>query len=239
MTTPRGRLVLPLPLLTSRTVLVSSVIAFIANVAMFSALIYLPTLLQIVDGVSATLSGVHMLPLVAGLVLSQTFAGRLVGNPSLQRPILLAGMLLNVAGLVLLSTIAPATATVLTFVYFLVMGVGIGMVPMVVLTSVQNSVRPEDIGAASAVVTFCRSIGAALGVAVFGSLLTSGFAGRIPAGVPVDAAHPESIAALPPALREPVLAAFASATGHAFLWLVPLVVLGTLLTFLLRRRTAV
>jgi hypothetical protein len=116
------------------------------------------------------------------------------------------------------------------------MGLGIGMVPMVVLTSVQNTVRPEDLGAASAVVTFWRSIGAALGVAVFGSLLTAGFADRVPAGANVDAAHPEAIAALPSALREPVLAAFADATGHAFLWLVPLAVLGTLLTFLLRRR---
>ncbi|MFF5084275.1 MDR family MFS transporter [Actinoplanes sp. NPDC000266] len=205
--------VLPLSMLTSRTVVVSSAIGFIANVLMFSALVYLPTYLQIVDGVSATLSGVFMLPLVAGLVASQTVAGRLIGDPARQRPILLTGLLLNVAGLLLLSTLTPSTPTALAALFFLVMGVGIGMVPMVVLASVQNSVSSEHLGAASAIVTFSRSIGAALGVAVFGSLLTAGL----------------------PSAADTVPAHFAAAIDHAFLWLVPLAVIGTALTLALRR----
>ncbi|XVV15439.1 MDR family MFS transporter [Actinoplanes sp. CA-131856] len=197
--------VLPLPMLTSRTVLISSLIGFIANIAMFSALIYLPTYLQVVDGVSATLSGVHMLPLVAGLVASQTVAGRLIGDPARQRVILLTGLLLNVAGLLLLSTLSPGTPVLLAALWFLIMGVGIGMVPMVVMASVQNAVPTQDLGAASAIVTFARSIGAALGVAVFGSLLTEGSP-----------------------------AVFAASIDRAFLWLVPLVALGAALTLLLR-----
>jgi EmrB/QacA subfamily drug resistance transporter len=163
--------VLPLTIFGSRTVAIASLVAFIANIAMFSVLVYLPTYLQVVDGVSATLSGVHMLPLVIGLVVSQSLAGRWVANPARLRLILVTGMALNVAGLLLLGTLAPETAELALVVYFLVAGAGIGMVPMVALTAAQNAVPTNDIGAASAVVTFARSIGAAFGVAVFGSLL--------------------------------------------------------------------
>ncbi|WP_372666050.1 MDR family MFS transporter [Amycolatopsis kentuckyensis] len=163
--------VLPLSMFASRTVVLASLVGFIANVAMFSVLVYLPTFLQVADGVSATLSGVHLLPLVLGLVVSQSLAGRWVANPARLRVVLVTGMALNVAGLLLLSTLAPGTAQLALIVYFLVAGVGIGMVPMVALTAAQNSVPPADIGAASAVVTFARSIGAAFGVAVFGTLL--------------------------------------------------------------------
>ncbi|WP_020419295.1 MDR family MFS transporter [Amycolatopsis sp. ATCC 39116] len=196
--------VLPLSMLTSRTVVIASVVGFVANVAMFSVLVYLPTYLQVVDGVSATLSGVHMLPLVIGLVVSQSLAGRWIANPARVRVVLVAGMVLNVAGLVLLSTLAPGASQIVLVLYFLVTGVGIGMVPMVALTAAQNAVPAADIGAASAVVTFARSIGAAFGVAVFGTLLGDDVAGNI---------------------------------GGAFLWITPLVVLGTLLAFLLPKRS--
>ncbi|ROS38607.1 MDR family MFS transporter [Amycolatopsis thermoflava] len=171
--------VLPLSMLTSRTVVIASVVGFAANVAMFSVLVYLPTYLQVVDGVSATLSGVHMLPLVIGLVVSQSLAGRWIANPAHVRVVLVSGMVLNVAGLVLLSTLAPGTAQFVLVLYFLVTGVGVGMVPMVALTAAQNAVPATDIGAASAVVTFARSIGAAFGVAVFGTLLGGDVAGNI------------------------------------------------------------
>lgn len=165
-------------MLASRTVVFSSLIGFFANAAMFSVLVYLPTYLQIVHGVSATLSGIHMLPLVAGLVVSQSLAGRWAAHVDRLRAILLVGLLANLAGLLLLGTIGAATNTLVLSVYFLITGVGIGMVPMVVLTTVQNSVPTADLGAASAVVTFARSIGAAFGVAVFGTLLNTGFADR-------------------------------------------------------------
>jgi EmrB/QacA subfamily drug resistance transporter len=171
--------VLPLTMFASRTVVIAALVGFIANVAMFSALVYLPTYLQVVDGVSATLSGVHMLPLVIGLVLSQSLAGRWVANPARLRIVLVTGMAVNVAGLLLLSTLTAGTAQLALIAYFLVAGIGIGMVPMVALTAAQNAVPAGDIGAASAVVTFARSIGAAFGVAVFGSLLGADVAQHI------------------------------------------------------------
>nr|BFD87723.1 MDR family MFS transporter [Streptomyces sp. Xyl84] len=230
--------VLPVTMLTSRTVVFSSLIGFVANAAMFSVLVYLPTYLQVVDGVSATLSGVHLLPLVAGLVVSQSLAGRWAAHAGRLRLILVSGLLVNLAGLLLLGTIGAATGTALLSVYFLITGVGMGMVPMVVLTTVQNTVPAADLGAASAVVTFARSIGAAFGVAVFGTLLSTGFAHgarALPTGGGFDPSRPDTIAHLPAALRDTALDAFAHATSTGFLWIAPTLAVGTVLALALKR----
>ncbi|MEW2512964.1 MDR family MFS transporter [Streptomyces sp. NPDC046870] len=229
--------VLPPAMLGSRTVVFSSLIGFFANAAMFAVLVYLPTYLQIVHGVSATLSGISMLPLVAGLVVSQSLAGRWAAHVERLRMILLAGLTANLAGLLLLGTIGAGTGTLALSVYFLITGIGIGMVPMVVLTTVQNSVPATDLGAASAVVTFARSIGAAFGVAVFGTLLNTGFAHRthaLPAGGGFDAARPDTIGQLPAAPREAALDAFAHATATGYLWIAPALAVGIVLAVFLR-----
>ncbi|QIY93092.2 MFS transporter [Streptomyces sp. S1D4-11] len=114
--------ILPPAMLRSRTVVLGSLIGFAANVAMFSVLIYLPTYLQVVHGVSATLSGVHLLPLVGGLVITQTLAGRQTARPDRVRVILIVGMALNVVGLLLLATIGAGTSTLVLSAYFLVTG---------------------------------------------------------------------------------------------------------------------
>ncbi|MFF5139287.1 MDR family MFS transporter [Streptomyces sp. NPDC013157] len=229
--------VLPPAMLGSRTVVLSSLIGFLANAAMFAVLVYLPTYLQIVDGVSATLSGVHMLPLVAGLVISQSLAGRRSAHTGRLRMILLAGLAANLAGLLLLGTIGAGTGTLVLSGYFLLTGVGIGMVPMVVLTTVQNTVPASDLGAASAVVTFARSIGAAFGVAVFGTLLNTGFAHRtraLPTTGGFDAGRPDTIGRLPAALRDTALDAFAHATATGYLWIAPALAMGIGLALFLR-----
>ncbi|MEU0030452.1 DHA2 family efflux MFS transporter permease subunit [Streptomyces sp. NPDC006335] len=229
--------VLPPAMFASRTVVFSSLIAFFANAAMFSVLVYLPTYLQIVHGVSATLSGIHMLPLVAGLVVSQSLAGRWAAQVGRLRSILLAGLVVNLAGLLLLGTIGAATNALVLSVYFLITGVGIGMVPMVVLTTVQNSVPTADLGAASAFVTFARSIGAAFGVAVFGTLLNTGFADRtsgLPTAGGFDATRPDTIGRLPGALRDTALDAFAHATAGGYLWIAPALALGIVLALFLK-----
>ncbi|MFF7443261.1 MDR family MFS transporter [Streptomyces sp. NPDC008122] len=229
--------VLPPAMLGSRTVVFASLIGFFANAAMFAVLVYLPTYLQIVRGVSATLSGIHMLPLVAGLVISQSLAGRRAAHVERLRAILLAGLAANLAGLLLLGTIGSATGTLVLSAYFLLTGVGMGMVPMVVLTAVQNTVPSSDLGAASAVVTFARSIGAAFGVAVFGTLLSAGFTDRsrgLPTAAGFDAARPDTIGSLPAALRDAALDAFAHATAAGYLWIAPALAVAILLAVFLK-----
>ena len=229
--------VLPPAMLASRTVVFSSLIGFFANAAMFSVLVYLPTYLQIVHGVSATLSGISMLPLVAGLVISQSLAGRAATTVRRVRVILLSGLIANLAGLLLLGTIGAATSTPVLSVYFLITGAGIGMVPTVVITNVQNSVPASDLGAASAVVTFARSIGAAFGVAIFGTLLNTGFADRtrsLSIATGFDAARPDTVSLLPDASRSTALDAFAHAIAMGYLWIAPALAAGIVLALFLK-----
>ena len=229
--------VLPPAMLGSRTVVYSSLIAFLANAAMFAVLVYLPTYLQIVHGVSATLSGISMLPLVAGLVISQSLAGRWAAHVERLRMILLAGLTANLAGLLLLSTIGATTSTPALSVYFLITGVGIGMIPMVVLTTVQNTVPATDLGAASAVVTFARSIGAAFGVAIYATLLNTSFTHHtqtLPTTTGFNPTRPDTINHLPDALRGTALNAFAHATATSYLWIAPALAVGIGLALLLK-----
>ena len=95
---------------------------------------------ECVGAVCATLCGVHLLPLVLGLVASQSLAGRWAAHADRLRAILVTGLLLNTAGLLLLATLSATTDTLALSGYFFVTGVGMGMIPMVVLTAVQNTV---------------------------------------------------------------------------------------------------
>nr|WP_257785492.1 MFS transporter [Lentzea guizhouensis] len=115
-------------------------------------------------------------------MLSQSLAGRWITDARRVRLVLVAGMAITVVGLLLLSTLGARTGQLLLVGAFLVTGIGIGMVPMVALTAAQNAVPVRDIGAASAMVTFFRSIGAAFGVTVFGALLSDDIAASIGTG---------------------------------------------------------
>jgi len=238
--------VLPLPMLRTPTVSIASLVGFIANFAMFCVLVYLPTYLQVVHGVSATLSGLHMLPLVLGLVISQALAGRWSGRTGKWQLCLVAGMALNIVGLLLLATLSAHTSAWVLGLYFAVVGVGIGMVPMVVMAAVQNAVDPADLGAASAMVTYSRSMGAAFGVAAFGAVFNHVFTPRLTSALnhsdlpaEFDPTKTDAIASLPSAVKIPVLEAFSDTVASTFLLTVPLLVLGFVLTlFLATRRSA-
>ncbi|MFG2658722.1 hypothetical protein [Streptomyces sp. NPDC048425] len=109
---------LPPSMLTPRSVVLTSPIGFVANTAMFSLPVHLPTYLQIAEGSSATLSGVRIPHLVPGLVISQSPAGSWATRVAPPRLILAVGMLINVAGLLLLSTLGAGAGTVALSVYF-------------------------------------------------------------------------------------------------------------------------
>ncbi|MFF1725517.1 hypothetical protein [Streptomyces sviceus] len=177
-----------------------------------------------------------MLPLVAGLVVSQSLAGRWAAQVGRLRTILLAGLVANLAGLLLLGSIGAATNALVLSGYFLITGVGVGMVPMVVLTTVQNSVPAADLGAASTS-SPSPAPSAPFGVAVFGTLLNTGFADRtsgLPTAGGFGAARPDTIGRLPGALRDSALDAFAHATAGGYLWIAPALAVGVLLALFLK-----
>jgi hypothetical protein len=129
--------------------------------------------------------------------------------------------------------------------YFFVFGLGLGLVMQVLVLIVQNAVSYEDLGVATSGATFFRSIGASFGVAIFGTIfssrlgdkLTDALAGRgLPPGVDVNAlqSDPRGIGGLPPAVRGPVLHAFASSITDVFLYAAPVALVAFVLSWFLR-----
>ncbi|WP_078618259.1 MULTISPECIES: MDR family MFS transporter [unclassified Streptomyces] len=237
--------VLPLKLFRVRTFTLSAVISFVIGFAMFGAMTYLPTFLQVVRGVSPTMSGVHMLPMVFGLLLSSTVSGQIVSRTGRWKVFPVAGTAVTTVGLLLLHQLDEHTSTAGTSAYFFVFGLGLGLVMQVLVLIVQNAVAYEDLGVATSGATFFRSIGASFGVAVFGTIFASRLgdklagvlAGRpLPAGVNADSlkADPRGIAGLPPTLRPAVLHAYASSITDVFLYAAPVAAVAFVLAWFLR-----
>ncbi|MER6557552.1 MDR family MFS transporter [Streptomyces sp. NPDC001027] len=237
--------VLPLKLFRVRTFTLSAVISFIIGFAMFGAMTYLPTFLQVVHGVSPTMSGVHMLPMVVGMLLSSTGSGQIVSRTGRWKVFPVAGTAVTSLGLLLLHRLDEHSSTFEMSVCFFVFGLGLGLVMQVLVLIVQNAVPYEDLGVATSGATFFRSIGASFGVAIFGTIfaarlgdkLADAFAGvRLPPGVSADAleSDPRGIASLPSDLRPSVLDAYASAITDVFLYAAPVAVVGFVLAWFLR-----
>ncbi|MFJ9346109.1 DHA2 family efflux MFS transporter permease subunit [Streptomyces sp. NPDC101237] len=237
--------VLPLKLFGIRTFTLAAVISFIVGFAMFGAMTYLPTFLQVVHGISPTLSGVHMLPMVIGLLLSSTVSGQIVSHTGRWKVFPIAGTAVTTFGLLLLHRLDEHSSTPEMSAYFFVFGLGLGLVMQVLVLIVQNSVSYEDLGVATSGATFFRSIGASFGVAIFGSVFASRLAGkladafsgvRLPGGATTDTlkADPRGIAALPPALRPAALHAYASSITDVFLYAAPVAALGFVLAWFLK-----
>ncbi|MEU9349628.1 MFS transporter [Streptomyces griseoloalbus] len=237
--------VLPLKLFRVRTFTLSAVISFIIGFAMFGAMTYLPTFLQVVQGVTPTMSGVHMLPMVAGMLLSSTGSGQIVSRTGRWKVFPIAGTAVTTLGLLLLHQLDAGSSTAEMSAYFFVFGLGLGLVMQVLVLIVQNAVSYEDLGVATSGATFFRSIGASFGVAIFGTIfagrlgdkLTDALSGApLPPGVSADSleADPRGIAALPPALRPSAIDAYATAITDVFLYAVPVALLGFVLAWFLR-----
>ncbi|MBK3629776.1 MFS transporter [Streptomyces sp. MBT49] len=237
--------VLPLKLFRIRTFTLSAVISFIVGFAMFGAMTYLPTFLQVVQGVSPTLSGVHMLPMVVGLLLSSTVSGQIVSRTGRWKVFPVSGTAVTTVGLLLLHRLDEHSSTAEMSACFFVFGLGLGLVMQVLVLIVQNAVAYEDLGVATSGATFFRSIGASFGVAIFGTVfagrlgdkLTEAFRGeRLPPGISVGGleSDPRGIASLPSALRPQALHAYASAITDVFLYAAPVALLGFVLAWFLK-----
>lgn len=237
--------VLPLKLFRIRTFTLVAVISFIVGFAMFGAMTYLPTFLQVVQGVSPTLSGVHLLPMVLGMLIASTASGQIVSRTGRWKIFPIAGTGITAVGLFLLHQLDVSSSTWEMSTYFFVFGAGLGLVMQVLVLVVQNSVGYEDLGVATSGATFFRSIGASFGVSIFGTIFTSrlgdklsdALAGQsVPSGTGPGqlAADPRAIAELPPALRPSVLQAYASSITDVFLYAVPVVVVAFLVSWFLK-----
>ncbi|MFD9358010.1 DHA2 family efflux MFS transporter permease subunit [Streptomyces sp. NPDC060031] len=237
--------VLPLKLFRIRTFTLCSLISFVVGFAMFGAMVYLPTFLQVVQGVSPTMSGVHMLPMVFGMLITSTGSGQIVSRTGRWKVFPIVGTAVTALGLLLLHQLHRTSSTFEMSVYFFVFGAGLGLVMQVLVLVVQNAVSYADLGVATSGATFFRSIGASFGVAIFGTVFTNRLDGKLVAslvGVPlppgVDAARleadPRAIAALPADLRPRVLDAYSTSITDVFLYAVPIVLVAFVLAWFLK-----
>ncbi|MDT5106141.1 MAG: hypothetical protein QOI25_3654 [Mycobacterium sp.] len=233
--------ILPMRLFREPVFAVCCGLSFVVGFAMLGALTFLPTFMQFVDGVSATTSGLHTLPMVVGLLTMSMSSGVIVGRTGRYKIFPVAGTAVMAVGFVLLSRMGPDTSTLVQSLYLVVLGAGIGMCMQVLVLIVQNTVDFSDLGVATSGVTFFRTIGSSFGAAVFGSLFNNFLHSRIGdalarSGAPPEAAQsPDALHQLPPELAAPIAAAYADALDMVFLCAAPVAVVGFVLALMLKQ----
>lgn len=232
--------ILPMRLFRSPVFAVCCILGFIVGFAMLGALTFLPTFMQFVDGVSATESGLRTLPMVLGLLSTSIASGQIVGRTGRYKIFPVAGTAIMTVGFLLLSRMDATTSIGLQSLYLFVLGCGIGLCMQVLVLTVQNTARFEDLGVATSGVTFFRTIGSSFGAAIFGSLFANFLAGRIaPAlaagGAPPEAAEsPKALHELPAQVAAPIVDAYADSLGQVFLCAVPVALVGFVVSLFLK-----
>jgi EmrB/QacA subfamily drug resistance transporter len=237
--------VLPLRLFQNRVFSVCAGIGFAAGFALFGALAFLPLFLQVVRGVSPTISGVYLLPMVLGLLLTSVGSGQLISRRGRYKIFPIIGTGLLVVALLLLSRINEFTSALTLNTYFFILGLSLGLILQVLVIAVQNSADYRDLGAATSGNTFFRSIGGAFGVAICGSIFSTHLASGLrralagiplPPGLNVKAAQsdPKLLARLPASVRTDVLHAYSQSIDRIFLYAAPVAAVAFCLSWFLR-----
>ncbi|MGW6461761.1 MFS transporter, partial [Streptomyces sp. NPDC055078] len=232
--------VIPLRLFRNRTIALTSLASLFVGVSMFSGTVFFSQYFQLARGQSPTMSGVMTIPLIAGLFVSSTVSGQIITRTGRWKFWLVSGAVLVTAGLGLLGTMRYDTEYWHLAVYMTVMGLGLGMMMQNLVLATQNQVAAQDLGAASSMVTFFRSLGGAVGVSALGALLGSrvsqhtehGLAELGPRGAALGSGTAEGgipdLAALPEPLRTVVEGAYGHGIGDVFLYSAPLALLSFL-----------
>ena len=241
--------VLPLRLFKNSVFSVSAAIGLAAGFAMFGALSYLPLFLQVVHGVSPTISGVYLLPMVLGLLLTSIGSGQLIARTGRYKVFPIIGTAVLAVALYLLSTLDETTPTWLMNVYFFILGFSLGLIIQVLVIAVQNAVSYADLGAATSGATFFRTIGGSFGVSVFGAIFSNQLARQLaavfanpalaaqapPGFSPASVqANSSELHALPAELRQAILHAYSLALHPVFLTAVPIAGVAFILAWFLR-----
>jgi EmrB/QacA subfamily drug resistance transporter len=245
--------ILPLDLFRIQIFTVANIIAFVSGVAMFGALAFLPQYLQLVHGVSATESGLLLLPLLVGLLAMSISSGLYISRTGKYRWFPLAGTIGVTIGLVLLTHLGAHTSLVVVSLYILVFGLGLGLFMQVLTLVVQNAVPMKQMGVGTSAVTFFRSMGGAIGASALGAVLTAGIAAEFPRYLPradlvggsnngnkvaqlvQSPAVLDALKRTNPALHEGIIQAYSHAIDRMFTVAVPVSVLSVIAALFIRQ----
>ena len=237
--------VLPLSLFRNPVFRVASAISLAAGFALLGSIAYLPLFLQVVHGISPTLSGVYLLPMVGGLLVTSIGSGQLIARTGRYKVYPIIGTALLVVALFLLSRLDENTSIAVTSIDFLVLGFALGLIIQVLVIAVQNSADYADLGAATSGVTFFRSIGGSFGVSIFGAIfsnrLTAELAAALhgvtlPPGFRTSGAsvNPAALKRLPAPVHADVVHAYSLALHPVFLFAIPVALVAFVLSWFLR-----
>ncbi|GAB2452483.1 EmrB/QacA subfamily drug resistance transporter [Conyzicola lurida] len=232
--------IIPLTLFKDRNFTITTVAGLLTGVAMFGAIGYMPTFLQIANGINATESGLLLLPMLVGLLITAVGSGILMSKTGRYKWMPITGAALIGVALVLFSTLTATTSPFVTGVYLFVLGAGLGLTIQVLVLIVQNSVPHKVLGTATAANAFFREIGATVGSAVVGSVfstrlvaeLADTFGSGESAGA--NSLTPAAINALPTELHDLISTAYANALTPIYLFLVPLMVIAVVMLFFIK-----
>jgi EmrB/QacA subfamily drug resistance transporter len=234
--------IIPLHLFKLRTFSVTSVVGFVVGFAMFGAITYLPAFFQVVRGISPTISGVYLLPLMAGLLAMSIGSGQIISRTGKYRFFPIVGTALMTVGLFLLHLMGTGSSTLEDALYMLVLGLGLGGVMQVLVTIVQNAVPHSELGVATSGATFFRSIGGSFGTAIFGAIFANVLVGNLashlhgvtlPAGFSASDATPAVLSHLPAAVHAGFVAGYAQSIQTVFLVAVPIAAIAFLASWLI------
>jgi EmrB/QacA subfamily drug resistance transporter len=218
--------VLPLSLFRNPVFAVCSAVGFVVGVALFGSVTYLPLFLQLVKGSSPTISGLEMLPLMVGVLISSIGSGALISKTGRYKIFPIIGTALMTFGMVLLSRLEVGTSIAQAGLYMLVLGLGLGGVMQVLVLVVQNAVDYSQLGVATSGASLFRSMGGSIGTPIFGAILTSQLTANLNAAFPGAAAQvghlttgatPAAIHDLPPAVALAFKQAYVEALHPVFL----------------------
>lgn len=233
--------IIPLRLFRDRTTSLATLASVMIGIAMFGATVYLSQYFQFSRGMSPTEAGLMSIAMVGGLLVSSITSGRIISRTGVWKRWLVGGMVLVTAGFALLGTIDGSTPLWTVGLYMALVGLGLGATMQNLVLAVQNNTRLEDMGAASSVVAFFRSMGGSVGVAVLGTILSHDVKRNVSDGVQqltasgqldradLEAAqqstgHIPDISALPGPFRTLYEASFGEAFGHIFMVATPFAV---------------
>ena len=199
--------IVPFKLFGNAVVAVAVTTGFLAGVAMFGALTFVPLFAQGALGATATQAGSLLTPLMLSWVGLSVVGGRLLLKIG-YRQTSLFGFLLLTLGMCLLALFQPTSARVWLYVDLVIVGAGLGLTMLTLLIAVQQAVERNQLGIATSLVQFSRSIGGAVGVAVMGTVLSAGLVSYLTAvaqrgDTNLTVAGAERLAANPNALIEP------------------------------------
>ncbi len=228
--------ILPMSLFANRNFAVASSVGFIVGLSLFGAVTFLPIYLQVVKGVSPSISGLLLMPMMLGMLATSVISGRMISRFGRYKLFPILGTATMTFGLGALSLLAIDSGDWQTAIDALWLGLGMGMVMQVLLIAVQNSVDYERLGVATSGTMLFRSLGGALGVALFGAIFANRLHAQL-AGPGMDflaTVIPSAARGLPPDMHQEYITAVMAALRPVFLAAAGISALGFALTFLLR-----